>query len=115
MFDNPELSPTFIGCNHIMSAKRCYCFFATCVPMAGAVCNWCYLGSCLVDFSNDFCISTCQKPPMEDGIDWQQSEGLFLQALDAYPKLSPSSVEHKQWLGFYFDSIEQLSLKDDIS
>ena len=70
-----------------------------------------------MDFPNEFCISTCQKPPMEDGIDWQQSEGLFLQALEAletldmYPSLAPTSVEHKKWLGFYFESIESLCLQ----
>lgn len=87
-----------------------FLLFAICAARANAFCNWCYLRSCLVDFDNDFCISTCQKPPMEDGIDWQQSEGLFLQALETWPGLSPASATHQWWLDFFLESIQQLAL-----
>ena len=75
---------------------------------ASASCNWCYLGSCLVDFHSDFCISTCHKPPMVDGIDWQQSRGLFSEALDAWPNLPLASAERRQLQTFFFESIEPL-------
>ena len=36
-------------------------------------CNWCYLTSCLVDFSKNFCLDSCEHAA--DGIDWQLSQG----------------------------------------
>ena len=61
-----------------------------------------------MDFQSDFCISTCHKPPMVDGIDWQQSRRLFSEALDAWPNLSPASAERRQLQMFFFESIEPL-------
>lgn len=45
---------------------------------------------------------------MVDGIDWQQSRGLFSEALGAWPNLSPSSAERRQLQMFFFESIEPL-------
>lgn len=96
-----------IGCHMKKLVSLSWWLFAP-VICASASCNWCYLGSCLVDFHSDFCISTCHKPPMVDGIDWQQSRGLFSEALDAWPNLPPASAERRQLQMFFFESIEPL-------
>lgn len=45
---------------------------------------------------------------MVDGIDWQQSRGLFSEALDAWPNLPLASAERRQLQTFFFESIEPL-------